>query len=188
VCRKCGEVQNIRVIDTQDEVRQFLDDDSNKKRESRTSGETEEGKLTGAGSRTQFVSGVGGFKTAYTAGLNRSIELTATVEDKTSLALAAKINEITRSLNVTDNITVRCGTRLQEGNTGKTSRRRLKFFTPPPRLRGDSLASQIFLAAGKQPHKTLFWPRASCTPCIVLVIAFLPDNWGCAFFSNAHTL
>jgi len=146
VCRKCGEVQNIRVIDTQDEVRQFLDDDSNKKRESRTSGLPEEGKLTGAGSRTQFVSGIGGVKNEYTASLNRSIELTATVEDRTSLALAAKINEITQSLNVTDNITVRCGTRIGRAISKISSRWRLIFYTPSP-LRGcrDSSLRKVFL-------------------------------------------
>ena len=146
VCRGCGEVVLDRLIDNSNEERSFCDDDSNKKRESRTSGLPEEGKLTGTGSRTQFVSGIGGVKNEYTASLNRSIELTATVEDRTSLALAAKINEITQSLNVTDNITVRCGTRIGRAISKISSRWRLIFYTPSP-LRGcrDSSLRKVFL-------------------------------------------
>ena len=104
VCRGCGEIQHDRVIDRSDEVRTFSEDDSNKLRESRTSGIPENGLRP---NKTVFVGGSARVGSAYCSSLNRSTELTERAEEKTAAVLASHIEKICNALNLSRHVMVR---------------------------------------------------------------------------------
>jgi len=129
VCRGCGEIQRDRIIDSSDEVRKFGEDDSTRKRESRTSG------LSDGGLRpvsTVFVSGSSRTQSAYCSSLNRSTELAEGAEDKMAAILASHIEKMCSSLNLSRHILVRLYGTNQTGEfqffqsrDGKNARRKM---------------------------------------------------------------
>lgn len=102
ICRGCGEVQMARLIDNTDETRTFADDDSNKKRESRTSG-LPEGCASG---ETVFQGGSHRVENNYCSSLNRCTFLTESAEDQTQSNLMRRIRDISGALNISKRMTV----------------------------------------------------------------------------------
>ena len=109
ICRSCGEVQIDRLIDQSDETRSYCDDDSNKKRESRTSG-LPEGSSSG---ETLFQGGSHKVESSYCSSLNRCMFMTESAEDQTLANLTRRIRDICGSLNISRRITVRHCSRRQ---------------------------------------------------------------------------
>jgi transcription initiation factor TFIIIB Brf1 subunit/transcription initiation factor TFIIB len=102
VCRGRGEIQRDRIIDMTDEVRAY-DDDSNKKRESRTSGRAEGGLRP---SKTVFVGGSSSVAGSYCTSLNRIAEKTEQTEDRMAGILAGQIEKICNVLNLSPHLVV----------------------------------------------------------------------------------
>lgn len=104
ICRSCGEIQSDRIIDNSNEERQYLDEDSSKKHESRTSGIPDSSL---ASTDTMFVSGSGRVENSYCSSLNRSMHMTEDSKQKTAAILAHRIEEIGNALHVSKHIMVR---------------------------------------------------------------------------------
>jgi hypothetical protein len=115
VCRSCGEIQRDRIIDNTDEVRSYLDDDSNKDRESRTSGIPERNGLRGSSFKTMFVNGGSSARGGgdYCSSLNRSTEMLERADERMAGLLASHIEKVCNSLKLTSS-RVMVRTRVRE--------------------------------------------------------------------------